>query len=132
MYDIWYCSEYPVEAIQVSALVNREGRELWRPPLAENIRERGLVNPLIVINHRGPKYKDHWLMTGTNRLWAVTYLGWKTVPVIVTGECEFEPKVKVELEDLQLYFPDGEVYLGSHGPRLRGTICPSTYKYPPT
>lgn len=128
MYDIWYCPEYPVEAIKVSKLVPRQGREDWRLSLAKNISERGLVNPLIVLNHRGPSYKDHWLMTGTNRHWAVVYLGWKTVPCIVTGECEFEPKEKVT--DLQSYFKDGEVYLGTHGPRLRGVCKPEDYVYP--
>ena len=119
MYDIWFCPEYPVEAIKVSTRVLREGREEWRLALAENIQECGLVNPLIVLNHRGDRAADHWLMTGTNRHWAITKLGWSHVPCIVTGECEFEPKVKVDPKDLQSYFPDGEVYLGTWGPRLR-------------
>ena len=132
MYDIWFCPKYPVEAIRVSTKVPREGREDWRLALAENIQRCGLVNPLIVINHRGDKAEHHWLMTGTNRLWAVKHLGWTYAPVIVTGECEFEPKVKVELEDLQSYFKDGEVYIGTHGPRLKGVCKPEDYVYPST
>lgn len=130
MYDIWYCPLYPVDAINVSNQVDRTGRDEWRAALAENIQQCGLVNPLIVLNHRGDKAKDHWLMTGTNRHWAVKHLGMTTVPAIVTGECEFEPKIKVELENLQSYFPDGEVYIGTHGPRLRGVCKPEDYVYP--
>ena len=130
MYDLWFCPLYPVDSIRVSDKVPREGRENWRLALAENIQECGLVNPLIVLNHRGDKAEHHWLMTGTNRLWAVRHLGWERVPVIVTGECEFEPKVKVELEDLQSYFKDGEVYIGAYGPRLRGVCKPEDYVYP--
>ena len=130
MYDIWFCPLYPAEAIRVSPKVPREGREDWRLALAENIQERGLVNPLIVLNHRGPGYEDHWLMTGTNRHWAVTYLRLERVPCIVTGECEFEPKVKVDPKDLQSYFKDGEVYLGTHGPRLRNVCKPEDFVYP--
>ena len=51
MYDIWYCPEYPVEAIRVSTRVPREGREDWRLALAENIQRCGLVNPLIEKRH---------------------------------------------------------------------------------
>ena len=132
MYDIWYCPEYPVEAIRVSTKVVREGREDWRLALAENIRECGLVNPLIVLNHRGDQAEHHWLMTGTNRHWAIAHLGWETIPCIVTGECEFEPKIKVEPEELQSYFKDGEVYLGTYGPRLRNVCKPEDYEYPQT
>lgn len=128
MYDIWFCPEYPIEAIKVSTKVPREGREDWRLALAENIRKVGLVNPLIILNHRGPRYGDHWLMTGTNRHWALTHLGWTHVPCIVTGECEYNPKEIVT--DLQSYFKDGEVYLGYHGPRLRDVCKPEDYEYP--
>lgn len=129
MYDIWFCPEYPVGEINVSSTVPREGREEWRLALADNIRECGLVNPLIVLNHRGTKYAPQWLMTGTNRHWAITHLGWDTVPCIVTGECGY-PSTKVALEDLQSYFPDGEVYLGTLGPRLRNVCKPEDYEYP--
>jgi len=131
MYDIWFCPEYPVDAIRVSTKVPREGREEWRIALAENIREKGLANPLIVLNHRDPQqWEHHWLMTGTNRHWAINFLGWKTVPCIVTGECEFEPKQLVRLDELQSYFKDGEVYLADTGPRLRDVCLPEKYEYP--
>lgn len=121
-----------MQEINVSTKVPREGREEWRVALAENIRKCGLANPLIVLNHRGPRWGSKWLMTGTNRHWAITYLGWKTVPCIVTGECDVEPKFKVGPEELQDYFSDGEVYLGTHGPRLRDVCKPEDYEYPRT
>ena len=119
-----------MEAIKVSTRVVREGREEWRLALADNIQKRGLVNPLIVLNHRGDRAANHWLMTGTNRHWAISHLGWTHVPCIVTGECEFDPKVKVDPKDLQSYFPDGEVYFGTWGPRLRDVCKPEDYQYP--
>lgn len=130
MYDIWFCPLYPMDAIKVSTKVDRDGREDWRLALAINIQECGLVNPLIVLNHRDSSLEDHWLMTGTNRHWAIEYLGWNHVPCIVTGECEFSPKVKVKPEDLQSYFKDGEVYIGAWGPRLRDVCKPEHYEYP--
>lgn len=129
MYDISYCPEYPIAEINSSDKVCRDGREEWRAALADNISECGLVNPLIIINHRGPGYKGKWLMTGTNRFWALTHLKWKTAPCIVTGECEY-PHTVVTTETLQAYFPDGEVYLGTHGPRLRDVCKPEDYEYP--
>lgn len=130
MYDIWFCPEYPVEAIRVSDKVVREGRDDWRLALAENIQECGLANPLIVLNHRGKGFEHNWLMTGTNRHWAITHLGWDTVPAIVTGDCEFEPKEKVTWDTIQSYFKDGEVYQGTYGPRLRNVSLPENYEYP--
>lgn len=118
-YPIWYCPEYPVSAINYSRRTRFENQEQARPALLADIRDYGLINPLIVLNHRGEGYQPRYVMTGNNRLWAVRTLGWDTVPAIVTGECEYacEP---VAWEDIGDYFPDGEVYLGNHGPRLRG------------
>jgi hypothetical protein len=130
MYDIWYCPEYPVSEIKVSAKVDRGDREHWRPALLESIRERGLVNPLIVLNHRGPKLEKNWLMVGTNRHWAVTTLGWETAPVIITGECPYEPKVRVTWDTIQEYFPDGKVVQGYHGPTMEGNSLPHLGQMP--
>lgn len=129
-YPIWYVPALPLDWINVSQKVPREGREEWRIALAENIRENGLINPLIVLNHRPVKeYQPQWLMTGTNRLWALQYLGWTTAPAIVTGACPFD-KVEVPPSELQSYFPDGEVYFGTHGPRLAKVARPEFYEYP--
>jgi len=134
MYDIWYCPNYPIESIKFSLKTDRSERNKLRTALAEDIRENGLVNPLIILNHRGPKFIDHYVMQGLNRLEALRKLGWSTVPCIVTGECEFDPKEKVEWDDLQSYFKDGEVYLRDSGsftrPHLTNVVLPETFKYP--
>lgn len=98
--------------------------------LAENIRQNGLVNPLIVLNHRGQGWEHHWLMTGTNRHWAICHLGWKTAPCIVTGDSDGFGVEEIPPERLQEYFGDGEVYIASTGPRLRNVALPERYEYP--
>lgn len=130
-YQIWYVPDFPLAEINVSEKVPRTGREEWRLALAENIRKNGLKNPLIVLNHRDPtSWKPNWLMTGTNRLWALEYLGYTHAPAIVTGKCDQFRKREVPLCELQEYFADGEVYLGTHGPRLRGVCRPEEFEYP--
>jgi hypothetical protein len=133
MYDLWYCPNYPIEDIMSSRKTDRTGREEIRARLAEDIRENGLVNPLVVFNHRGHKYMHYHCMQGLNRLEALKILGWSTVPCIVTGECNHNPKVLVPLEQLQDYFPDGEVTIDpsqQSGPKIINVIRPETYKYP--
>lgn len=129
MYEIWFCPEYPIEAIKSSTRTNRTGREELRTALAEDIRENGLVNPIVVLNHR-VGYMDHYCMQGLNRLEALKILGWSTVPCIVTGECEFAPKSAVDRNQLQEYFLDGTVVEGDYGPKLINTVPPETCEYP--
>ena len=120
-YDTWYCEKYPTANIR-----NPEDTKLFpwrdalRPVLADNIAEHGLLNPLIVLNHRNKrKYKDPWILTGLNRLNAVRRLGWETVPCIVTGECPYD-KIAVHPEELHHYFRDGSVSYEYGWPMLVG------------
>jgi len=135
MYDIWYCPNYPIESIKFSLKTNRTERNKLRAALAVDIRENGLLNPIIILNHR-PRHRfiDHYVMQGLNRLDALKRLGWSTVPCIVTGECEFDPKVRVEPDQLQDYFFDGELIFKDSGsfqrPHLTNVTLPETYKYP--
>jgi hypothetical protein len=101
--------------IQFAATIGTKGRDKWRPALLNNIREQGLVNPLILLNHRNPKnYKERWLKTGNNRFWCLQVLGWTHVPVIITGSCD-HPCIKVTLEEAQTYCKDGHiVYIAEH------------------
>lgn len=108
MFDIFFCAEYPIEDINFSTRVYHEGSEKWRPALADNIREQGLVNPLIILNHRGEGYTTKYLKTGNNRLWALKELGWTHVPCIVTGSCD-HPCIKVTLKEAESYFKDGRL-----------------------
>ena len=134
MFDIYYCPEYPIEAINASDKIVKEGMDEYRPALAKNIAEQGLVNPLIILNHRDPeRYKERWLKTGNNRLWALKHLGWTHVPVIITGKCDY-PCTKVTLEEANEYCKDGDlVYLEeAHGGILQmQNVCkPEDYEYP--
>ena len=134
MFDIYYCPAYPLEDIQFSEQVFKDGMDEFRPALAENISKQGLVNPLIVLNHRDPKrYKERYLKTGNNRFWALKHLGWTHAPVIITGSCEY-PCTKVTLEEAQQYVGDGRlVYLEeAYGGVLQmQDVCrPELYKYP--
>lgn len=134
MFDIYYCPEYPIDAIQASDKIVKEGMDEFRPALAQNIKEQGLVNPLIVLNHRDPKrYKTNWLKTGNNRLWALKYLGWETAPCVVTGSCEF-PSKKVSFEEAQALFKDGTLSydIEAHGGvlQMRNVCKPEDYEYP--
>ena len=134
MFDIYYCPKYPIEDIQYSRNVWKEGMDEFRPALARNIAEQGLVNPLIILNHRDPeRYKERWLKTGNNRFWALKHLGWTHVPAIVTGKCD-HPCVKVTLEEAKQYCKDGDlVYVEeAHGGVLQmQNVCkPEDYEYP--
>lgn len=136
MFDIWFCPNYPIDAIRLS-VKDRTKRKIVQAALAENIRENGLVNPIIVLNHRPKKYIDHHVMQGINRLEACKMLGWSTVPCIVTGECEFDPKKRVQWDNLPPYFPDGIVtYRGGdttfYRPHIANVVLPETYQYPKT
>ena len=135
MYEIWYCPHYPIERITFSSKVDRTGREEQQAALAEDIRENGLVNPIVVLNHCPPKYQGYYCKQGLNRLAAVKLLGWSTIPVIFTGPCDHEEKVAVDPYRLQEYFLDGEIEIfgrthASQGPKLQNTIPPETYTYP--
>ena len=134
MFDIHYCPEYPVEDIQASTMVYRDDHEKFRPALAENISKQGLVNPLIILNHRDPaRYKERWLKTGNNRYWAIKNLGWTHVPCLVTGHCD-HPSTKVTFDEAQELIKDGTlIYIvEAHGGilQLEGVCKPESYEYP--
>lgn len=116
-YPIWYCPKYPVSVLR-SGEPRPEFYEALKG-LKRDVRARGLINPLIVLNHRDPeRFKRDWVMTGRNRLFVVKELGWETVPAIVTGDCQYKA-FPVPWSYIGEYFRDGEVYFGHSGPRLR-------------
>ena len=133
MFDIYFCPDYPIEKINFSKLVKKEGMEKFRPALAKNISEQGLVNPLIILNHRKGTYQKRWLKTGNNRLWALKSLGWMHAPCVVTGSCEYESK-RVTFEEAQDLFKDGTLSYDeeAHGGVLQmKEVCkPEDYEYP--
>ena len=106
----------------------------FRRALAENISKQGLANPLIILNHRDPaRYKERWLKTGNNRLWALMHLGWTHAPALVTGHCD-HPCIKVTFEEAQSYIKDGRLSydIEAHGGvlQMKDVCLPEQYEYP--
>lgn len=124
-----YAPLFPVSEIGFDKTPRPE-REAWRLALAADIEAKGLVNPLIILNHPRPKCPMNWLMVGTNRLWAVRHLGWRHVPAVVTGSCPF-PNVEVgSWAELEKLFKDGQPYKSAYGIALTGTTPPESRTYP--
>jgi hypothetical protein len=124
--DLWYCATYPVDQLSAGP-TELTHRAPYLPALLEHIRQHGLINPLIVLNHRDPAaFVPRTVMTGTNRLWAVRQLGWRTVQALVTGRVDdvlqfVTPVPLRNLQDAQRFFKDGELYMSASGnPRIRG------------
>jgi ParB-like nuclease family protein len=124
--SLWYCCTYPVAALSAGP-TEFSHRAPYLPALLEHIREHGLVNPLIVLNHRDPKsFVPRTVMTGTNRLWCVRQLGWEIVPALVQGPVDdvwhlIGPVPVRDIRHAQQFFSDGELYMSASGNlRLRG------------
>jgi hypothetical protein len=128
-FRVFYCPEMPLDAINHDQS-DKGWRQGFREALAADIAARGLVNPLIVLNHPRPKCADMWLMVGQNRYWALRHLGWSTAPAIVTGSCPFPARELTTWAEIVAQFRDGEPYLSPYGIALRGTAKPEEYKYP--
>ncbi len=128
-FEVWYVPQYPISAIDHTKHDARHHAEL-RARLADNIRQNGLVNPLIVLNHPREKCPPNWLMVGTNRLAALKMLGWRYAPCIVTGPKPVYESVPVASKDVPSYFRDGEPYVSAYGIALRNTTKPETFRYP--
>lgn len=129
-FRVSYCPEYPISGIDFDRTPRPE-RDGWRSALASNIEANGLVNPLIVLNHRPlNEASPNWLMVGTNRLWAVRSLGWTTVPAVVTGDCRYPCSEVPTWEELGKLFKDGLPYLSGFGIALVGTTPPESRTYP--
>lgn len=73
----------PVRAITDAAVLLKELEKDPETviPLAQNIAEKGLLQPLIVTRNLGED--TYTLITGHQRLKALMYLGWETVPAVV-------------------------------------------------
>jgi hypothetical protein len=92
-----------------------------RPALLEDIRARGILNPIVILNHRDPtQWERNAVWVGNNRVWAAKQLGWTTIRALVTGECR-APATEVAWEDIQSYTGDGEFFIDRMGwLKLRG------------
>jgi hypothetical protein len=128
-FRVFYCPDFPLDLIRHDQ--SPKGcRADYRLALAEDIRRRGLYNPLIVLNHPRAKCPDLWLMVGQNRYWALRHLGWVTAPVVITGSSPVPARELETWDDLRQCFRDGEPYRSPYGIALRGTAAPEKYEYP--
>lgn len=75
----------PVEKIQVGRRIRKDNGDL--EALAENIKRRGLINPITV-------KPDFTLITGFRRLEAVKLLQWTKIPARIV-----EPETNVNHEE---------------------------------
>lgn len=128
-FRVFFCPELPIGRINHDARPKPE-REAFRLALARDIEARGLINPLIVLNHPRPKCANMWLMVGQNRLWALKHLGYLAAPAVVTGSCPVPAREVLTWEELRALFKDGEPYLSAYGIGLRNTTPPESRTYP--
>lgn len=119
-YKIWYCPRFPLGECRVGS-VGGDLVHATRPALLEDIRARGMLNPIVILNHRdSAEWEGNWVWVGANRVWVARQLGWTQIPALVTGTCS-HPSTEVEWDRIQEFTCDGEFYLDNLGwLRLRG------------
>ena len=129
-YPVWYVPHYPIDDILTGKQLDLPETRMIRASLAVDIGRNGLQNPIIVWNHEPERFATY-VMQGQNRLEALKLLGWQTAPVIATGLCEVHQKSPVRPNDIQDYFPDGNITLRTDGAiKLKDTHPPDGYTYP--
>lgn len=125
----------PIEAIREQKF--RDGRKL----LLEDIRERGMLNPLIVWNHKRPahpQWKHYplpwYLKLGLNRRWCLEELGYTHAPAIVTTDGAappFDEWYRLETAgDILDWWRDGVFVAISQGPTGKGKSALDKYEFP--
>jgi hypothetical protein len=128
-FRVFYVPELPLHLIRHDQSA-KGWRKAYREALMADIDRRGLINPLIVLNHPRPKCPNMWLMVGQNRLWAIRRLGWAAAPAVVTGACPVPAQEVGSWEELRALFKDGEPYLSPYGIAIRNATRPECFEYP--
>ena len=80
----------PIDSINVKDRIRKDLGNI--PSLAENIREIGLLNPILVNEH-------YQLLAGERRLTACKSLGWEEVPAIIMDTADAERELAVEFAE---------------------------------
>lgn len=129
--EFWYCPQYPLGALTPSSDFHPVAVAA-RPALRDNIDKYGMVNPLIVWNMEPSKWwGNEFIGTGNNRYYCLKELGWTHAPAVVQGECPYEPKVEIPVEELPSYFKDGEPWIADDGRlRMKGVCLPQRKEFP--
>ena len=121
---LMYVPEFPVDSIGGKLDKDPDGLP-WIMGLLDDIRESGhLRNPLTIWNHhpnRGVKQPRWLLRAGSNRMWCVEQLGWKTVPAVVSMSYDeidqpYTYGKEIAPRDVQSYYTDGGIiWVNEHG-----------------
>lgn len=148
-YPLYFVPEFPVKLLRYRDLEAKDelGRG-WRQALLEDIEQRGMQCPLLVLNHQQMRnaggqaiYPDlamvvnkPWhLRVGRNRRWAIEKLGWKTAPCVVTGhisDLDVEAELITTPERLGEIWTDGHISVDQDMVHVYGKLDPSAYQMP--
>lgn len=141
-YRVWYCEQFPLARLRYRDLFEKDpGGRTWRQSLLEDIEKRGMKCPFMVYNHHmdRDRYPDlnmilgnkpYHLRVGRNRMWCVKQLGWEFVPVLGTGNCEYEHTLLTQPEHVKEIWPDGHVMIDPEGIHILDKVDPTNYEYP--
>jgi len=80
----------PIDSINVKDRIRKDLGNI--PSLAENIRELGLLSPILVNEH-------YQLLAGERRLAACKSLGWEEIPAIIKSTVDAEQELCVEFAE---------------------------------
>ena len=97
-------AEIKIENIELSPFQTRSFFEEDKiKSLAENIREQGLIQPVIVLQKKITESTEpHYvLLAGERRLRAVKYLGWETILAVVKTEDSLDEKQQAMISAME-------------------------------
>lgn len=126
---VWFVRRVPVgppSGVQLHWTVlefRRDGEE-WFENLILNIRDNGMMNPLVVHNHCTQDQWDSPMMVvhGGNRYRAIRRLGWRHAPCLIVGELPNQYSRTAialpTLAEIQPYIMDGKAANHPNGLRV--------------
>lgn len=129
--ELWYIEECPLEEAKLPPWFPDRIKAPWYQTLLNDIKERGMLSPLLVDNR--DRLMPMRIRIGTNRWRVARDLGWKTVRVLGFGTPpkRLPYKLLESLEEAQSYIKDGHLsYDANRGLRVVGAMPPEQEKYP--
>lgn len=142
-YDLYFVPEFPLHLLRNKGIdeIKTEKFRHGRLLLLDDIRERGMLNPLIVWNHKCDSqshfktYPLPWyLKLGLNRRWCLGELGYTHAPSIVTMNGGSTPPFPHERltsgKQILQYWRDGEFVWHAQGPTGKKKAALDKYEFP--
>jgi hypothetical protein len=143
-YDLYFVPEFPLHLLRNKGIdeIKTEKFRQGRLLLLADIRERGMLNPLIVWNHTQDPHsafkKDYplpwYLKLGLNRRWCLTELGYTYAPSFVTMNGGLKPPFSHEKiehnEQILRYWRDGTFVWHAQGPTGKAKAALDKYEFP--